>query len=76
MTMTQDQIEALMQYVRAVASREAILATDGNTEGGYDSEVRTCEETLRRIFMVDDKQEHNAELTSPPAEKLKRSEEL
>ena len=52
MTMTQEQLEALMQYVRAVSSREAVLAADGHTEGGYDMAERACEEKLRRLFLT------------------------
>ena len=49
--MTKEQLEALMQYVRAVASRQAVLAADGHSEGGYDQAERACEETLRRLFL-------------------------
>ena len=58
--MKQEQLEALMKYVRAVASREAVQAAHGHTEGGYDAAERACEERLRRLFMTDDRQGHNA----------------
>ena len=50
--MTQEQLEELMQYVRAVASREAVLAADGHTKGGYDRAEHACEEKLRRLFLA------------------------
>jgi hypothetical protein len=56
MTMTQEQLHALMQYVRAVASREAVLAADGSSEGGYDRAELSCEDKLRRLFLVDEPQ--------------------
>jgi hypothetical protein len=50
--MTEDQLEALMQYVRAVASREAVFAACGNTAGGYEDDVRACEQELLRLFLT------------------------
>jgi hypothetical protein len=52
MTLTEEQLIALMQYVRAVASKEAAIATDGSSEGGYDREERACENQLRTLFLA------------------------
>lgn len=50
-TMNDEQFEALIQYIRAVASREAVLAACGSDEGGYDRAERACEAILRRLLV-------------------------
>ena len=52
MTMTEEQLEALMRYITAVASREAVLASHGTSEGGYDKAVNACEDKVRRLFLA------------------------
>ena len=52
MTMTKQQLEALMRYIRAVASREAVLAAHGSDEGGYDRAEIACEKRLMEEFLT------------------------
>ena len=52
MTMTKEQLEALMQYIGAVASMEAVLASHGTSEGGYDKAVNACADQVRRLFLA------------------------
>jgi hypothetical protein len=53
--MTEEQLESLMQYVRAVAAREAVIAAAGHAEGGYELAERSCEDNMRRLFLGDEK---------------------
>ena len=48
--MTTEQLNALIQYVRAVAERQAVLVACGSDEGGYGKRERACEDELRRVF--------------------------
>lgn len=49
--MTAQQMDALMDYIRAVARSEAVRAVDGHTEGGYDEAERAAEHELRAALL-------------------------
>jgi hypothetical protein len=52
--MTEQQLNALMEYIRDVAALAAELAVNGS---GFTLAVRRSEERLRQLFLVESKGE-------------------
>lgn len=53
--MTEQQFQALIEYVRAVAAEEAVLAASGSNEGGYAKAARAAENVLRSLLVQQDR---------------------
>ena len=51
MTMTHEQLDALIQYIEATAQRQAVLAAYHSDEGGYFEFEKIREAELRRVFL-------------------------